>query len=109
MADVINNRVNEAQALLQIRADRLQKLLKNARGKKTTKAFQEGVDHVAKMIEGELKIIDTAVFDMPKTRLEQMRNLQLTTGGMNTSPTQHLKPATDVMDMMLATLEEMVR
>lgn len=109
MADLINNRVNEAQALLQVRADRLQRLLKSVNGKKTTKEFREGVEHVAKMIEGESKVIDTAVFDLPKTRLEQMRNLQLTTGGANTTPTQHLKPATDVMDMMLSTLEAMVR
>ena len=54
------------------------------------------------MIEGQSKLIDTFVFDEPKSRLEQMRNLQLTTGGMNVSPKQYIKPATDAIDMMLS-------
>lgn len=109
MVDIVNNRVNEAQAELQKRAVRLEKLVKQTKGKKTSASFQEGVKLLSEMIEGQSKLIDTIVFDAPKSRLEQMRNLQLTTGAMNVSPTQHIKPATDAMDMMLSTLEDMVR
>ena len=55
------------------------------------------------------EIIDKAVFETPKTRLEQMRNLQLTTGGMGQTPTEFLKKTTDAMDSMLSALEGMVR
>lgn len=108
-SNIINDRVNEAQALLGLRAKRLEKLLKTTQGKKTSDAFKEGTRILADMIKGQSDIIDTFVFDAPKSRLEQMRNLQLTTGGMNQTPTQFLKPATDAMDMMLDQLEKMVR
>lgn len=48
-------------------------------------------------------------FETPKTRLEQMRNLQLTTGGMGQISTEFLKKPTDAMDIMLSALEGMVR
>ena len=109
MADVINHRVNEAQAILTLRAKRLERLVKSTQGKQTSEAFKEGTRILAEMIKGQTDIIDTFVFEAPKTRLEQMRNLQLTTGGMNETPTQFLKPTTDTIDMMLEQLENMVR
>lgn len=109
MADLINDRVNEAQALLAVRAKRLEKLLKSTQGKKQSDGFKEGTRLLSEMINGQSKIIDGMVFDEPKSHLEQMRNLQLTTGGMNQTPAQFLKPTTDAMDMMLDQLESMAR
>ena len=108
-SNIINHRVNEAQALLARRASRLEKLVKSTEGRKQSDGFKEGTRLLKEMIEGQSRIIDGMVFDEPQTRLEQMRNLQLTTGGMNETPAQFLKPATDAMDMMLDQLEKMVR
>ncbi len=107
--DIFNSRVNEAQALLAVRAKRLEKLLKSSQGKPQSEGFKQGTRILSEMINGQSEIIDGLVFEEPKTRLEQMRNLQLATGGMNETPTQYLKPATDAMDMMLDQLEKMVR
>ena len=108
-SSLVNKRVNEAQALLTARAKRLEKLLKSTDVKKQSDGFKEGTRLLSEMIKGQSEIIDNMVFVEPQTRLEQMRNLQLTTGGMNETPTQFLKPATDAMDMMLDQLEKMVR
>ena len=109
MADLINDRVNEAQAQLKKRADRLNKVVKSANGKKVSSEFTKGVEILSNMIKGQSEIIDKVVFEVPKTRLEQMRNLQLATGNMNQTPTEFMKDSTDLMDMMLETLEGMVR
>ena len=109
MSDIVNDRVNEAQALLKVRADRLEKLVAKTKGKKVPKQFTEGVELVANLISGEAQIIDKIVFDAPKTYLEQMRNLQLATGGMNKTPAEYLKSATGTIDTMLEMLEGMTR
>lgn len=109
MVDMINKRVNEAQQLLQERADKLKKLVQSANGKNVSAEFTRGATLLADMIKGQSEIIDKAVFETPKTRMEQMRNLQLTTGGMNQTPTEFLKKTTDAMDSMLSALEGMVR
>jgi len=106
---IIDNRVKEAQTLLAVRAKRLEKLLKSSQGKPQSEGFKNGTRLLSEMIKGQSELIDNMVFVEPKTTLEQMRNLQLTTGGMNQTPTQFLKPATDAMDMMLDQLEKMVR
>ena len=107
--DIFNKRVNEAQALLALRAKRLEKLLKSSQGKQQSEGFKEGTRILSELIKGQSEIIEGMVFDKPKTHLEQMRNLQLTTGAMNQTPTEFLKPTTDAMDMMLDQLEKMVR
>ena len=109
MVDLINKRVNEAQAEIQKRAVRLEKLVKESKGKKTADGFQEGVNILREMIKSQSEIIDKAVFEAPETSLEQIRNLHLTTGLMNETPKHYLKPTTDAMDMMLKQLESMVR
>ena len=109
MSDFINERVDEAQALLKIRAKRLETLLKSVHGKPVSKEFKEGAELLTNMIQGQSEIIDKVVFQTPKTRLEQMRNLQLATGNMNETPAEHLRATTDTMDTMLSTLEAMVR
>lgn len=109
MADIINDRVNEAQAQLQKRADKLNKLVQSAKGKKVSSEFARGAELLSNMIQNQSEIIDNAVFKEPKTRLEQMRNLQLTTGNMNQTPTEFMKSTTDAMDIMLDTLADMVR
>ncbi len=109
MADIVNERVNAAQAELQKRATRLQRIVKNAQGKKNVAGFQEGVKLVSQMIEGQSKLYDVVVFDAPKTALEQQRNLMLATGGMNQTVPEGIKAATDAIDSMLNTLEQMSR
>ena len=109
MADLVNDRVNAAQALLQQRANRLRQLVEKSKNKKTSAEFQNGVEILANMIKGQSEIIDGMVFREPNTGLEQMRNLQLTTGGMNQTPAQFLEPLTTAMDAMLDQLESMVR
>lgn len=109
MADIVNDRVNEAQALLLERGEKLKKLVESVKGKKVSKEFTEGARILSDMISSQSKLIDDVVFETPKTKLEQMRNLQLTTGGMNQTPTEFLKPSTDTMDAMLNALEKMVR
>lgn len=109
MADVVNDRVNEAQAILKERAERLNRLVNKTKGKKLSAQFAEGVRLVSDLIKGESEIIDALVFDAPETYLEQMRNLQLATGGPSEKPAEHLKNATDAIDTMLETLEGMAR
>ena len=105
--DIINQRVDAAQAELQKRAARLTSLVNRAKGKNIP-GFKEGVDHTRDMIEGQSKLCDTLVFDAPRTRLEQMRNLQLMTGNMNERVQQGIKATTDAIDGMLDTLTTMV-
>jgi len=107
--DIVNERVDEAQALLKQRADRLEKLVKQTENKKVSRAFYDGAVLVGNMIKGQNDLIETMVFKTPKTYLEQMRNLQLTTGGMNQRPAEYLQNFTSVVDSMLNTLEDMVR
>ncbi|MBP5707588.1 MAG: hypothetical protein J6W79_01165 [Alphaproteobacteria bacterium] len=109
MADIVNDRVNEAQALLKKRADKLESLIKKTKGKKVPKQFSEGMKLVADLISNEAQLIDKMVFDVPTNALEQMRNLQLVTGGMNETPTEHLKSMTGTIDGMLEILEDMTR
>jgi len=108
MKDIVNDRVNEAQAELKKREDKLNKLIQSAKGKKVSAEFTEGAKILADMIKGQTEIIDKVVFETPKTMLEQRRNLQLATGDMNQTPKEFMKNSTDLMDMMLDTLEGMV-
>lgn len=109
MADYVNDRVNETQELLQQRAERLKKLVKAAEGKRVSDEFTRGADLLARLIKSESETIDMAVFEQPRTRLEQMRNLQLTTGGTSQTPAEYMKNFTRSMDTMLDALEEMIR
>lgn len=103
--DIVNDRVNIAQAELQKRAKRLEKIV--ARPGKKSAEFQEGVKLLNEMIHSQSKLLDIAVFDAPKTALEQNRNLMLLTGGMNENPIKGIKYATDAMDSMLDILDDM--
>ena len=109
MADIVNERYAKAQALVQARADKLEELIKRTKGKNFPKraAFDEGVKHLANLIKGESEILDTVIFDTPKTMVEQMRNLHLTTGNANQTVAEGMKSATDAMDCMLKALTQM--
>lgn len=109
MADIVNERVNIAQQELQKRANKLQRIVAASKGKKNSAGFDQGVKLVSQMIESQSKLIDAVVFDAPKTALEQDRNLMLVTGTMNQSVKEGIKAATDAIDSMLHTLEEMSR
>ncbi len=109
MADIVNERVNAAQAELQKRKKKLDRIVANAKASKKSAAFTQGVALVTQMIEGQSKLLDTIVFDAPKTALEQHRNLILTTGTMNQTVQEGIKSTTDAIDSMLHTLEEMTR
>lgn len=109
MADIVNDRINTAQAELLKRAKRLENLVKQARGRRPNPAFEEGVRLLNDMIQSQSKLYDTVVFDAPKTSLEQMRNLRLMTGDMNETVQQGIKPTIDAIDMMLDTLTQMSR
>lgn len=109
MTDIVNQRVNEAKMELQLRAQRLEKLLNRAKGKNMTPAFQEMAQLTMKMIDSEVKSYDEMIFLEPKTVLEQHRNLMLLTGKMNQTVKEGIKPATDAIDTMIQTLESMVR
>lgn len=91
------------------RAKRLERIVKSAGNKKSAGGFIEGAKLVASMIEKQSKLYDTLVFDAPKTALEQQRVLMLTTGTMNQSVTDGIKSATNAIDAMLDTLEQMSR
>ena len=109
MVDIVNKRYAEAQALVQARAKKLEELIKRTNGKNFPKraAFDEGVKHLANMIQGESKILDVVIFEEPKTMVEQMRNLDLTTGNPNQTVAEGMKSATDAMDCMLKALTKM--
>lgn len=109
MADIVNDRVNTAQAELAKRAAELKRIVAKQKTKKPNPAFDEGARLVSQMIEGQSKLLDTAVFDTPKTALEQQRNLMLMTGTMNQSVQEGIKTTTDAIDSMLHTLNEMTR
>ena len=107
--DLVNERVNTAQQELAKRAQRLDRLVASRRGKMNAVGFDRGVELVREMIENQSKLYDVVVFDMPKTALEQHRNLMLATGTMNQSVQEGIKTATDAIDAMLHTLEQMSR
>ena len=109
MADIVNDRVNTAQAELAKRASALKRIVAKSKTKKLAPGFNEGVKSVSQMIEGQSKLLDTVVFDTPRTALEQQRNLMLMTGTMNQSVQEGIKSATDAIDAMLRTLDEMTR
>lgn len=108
MSDIFNERVDAAQQELQKRANRLKSIIEE-KGKNRSDAFNEGAKIVANMISGQSKLIDKLVFNAPRTRLEQMRNLQLVTGNINQTPAQGIKSATDAIDCMLDALEQQGR
>ena len=109
MADIVNDRVNAAQAELQKRKNRLNRIVANTKATKKSAAFVQGVELVSQMIDGQSKLLDTVVFDVPKTALEQHRNLMLATGTMDKTAAEGIRTATDAIDSMLHTLEEMSR
>lgn len=109
MADIVNDRVNAAQAELNKRAERLKRIVAKTKATKQSAGFVQGVQLVTQMIEGQTKLIDTVVFDSPKTVLEQQRNLMLMTGDMSQTVQEGIKSATDAIDAMLDSLEQMSR
>lgn len=109
MADIVNDRVNTAQAELAKRASALKRIVAKSKTKKLAPGFNEGVKIVSQMIEGQSKLLDAVVFDTPSTALEQQRNLMLMTGAMNQSVQEGIKYATDAIDSMLHALDEMTR
>lgn len=109
MPDIVNQRVDEAQRELQLRAQRLERLVKRAKSKNMSPAFQEGVHLVSDMIENQSKLYDEMIFSVPKTALEQQRNLMLFTGKMNQTVKEGIKTTTDAIDTMIQSLESMVR
>lgn len=109
MADLINERVNAAQAELEKRAERLKSIVAASQNKKKSEGFAQGIELVSSMIEGQTKLIDSVVFDSPRTRLEQQRNLMLMTGNMNQTVQEGMKSTTDAIDGMLDALEQMSR
>lgn len=109
MADIVNQRVNIAQQELLKRANKLKRIVAASKGKAASPGFSEGVRLVSNMIDAQSKLLDTVVFDAPKTALEQERNLMLMTGTMNQTVQEGIKSATDAIDAMLHTLEQMSR
>ena len=109
MADIVNDRVNAAQAELNKLAERLKRIVAKTKAAKQSAGFVQGVQLVTQMIEGQTKLIDTVVFDSPKTVLEQQRNLMLMTGDMSQTVQEGIKSATDAIDAMLDSLEQMSR
>ena len=109
MSDIVNERVDEAQRELMLRAKKLEALVKGAKGKKLSPGFKEGVSLTIKMIEGQAELYDKLIFDAPKTALEQRRNLMLLTGSMNQSVKEGIKTTTEAIDSMIASLQAMVR
>lgn len=109
MADIVNERYAEAQALIEVRAKKLKELVEKTKGKNFPKrvAFDAGVKHLTDLIQGESEILDMVIFEAPKTSIEQMRNLHLTTGNANQTVKEGMKSATDAMDCMLKALTEM--
>ncbi|MBQ7127370.1 MAG: hypothetical protein IJO18_00095 [Alphaproteobacteria bacterium] len=108
MADVVNNRVNQAMAELKKRAERLSKLKERAKDKRVPMSFAEGMRLVSQMIEGHAELIDKVVFEAPKTSLEQMRNLALTTGNADQTVSEGISATTGAIDAMLESLEQML-
>lgn len=109
MADIVNDRVNTAQAELAKRANELKRIVAKSKTKKLGPGFNQGVETVSQLIEGQSKLLKTLVNDMPRTDLEQLRNLMLMTGTMNQSVQEGIKSTTDAIDSMLRTLDEMIR
>ena len=107
--DLVNERVNIAQQELAKRAKRLDSIIANARGKRVAVGFERGTQLVRELIDKQSELYDAIVFEAPKTALEQNRNLMLMTGTMNQSVQEGIKTATDAIDAMLHTLEQMSR
>lgn len=99
--DYVNDRVNAAQAEIAKRAKRLEMITKRPGAKSA--AFKEGAKLLADIIDTQSKLLDTVVFDAPKTYLEQTRNLALITGGAHTP----LNKEYAYMDSMLDVLDDM--
>lgn len=110
MSDVINERVDSAMAEIEARAQKLKKIKEMARAKNMLKdpGISDGIAIVDDMISGQQKLIDQAVFEAPKTRLEQLRNLSLMTGNPSQSVKTGIKKFTDAIDEMLGMLETMI-
>ena len=111
MSDVINERVDSAMAEIEVRAQKLKKIKEMARAKNMLKdpGISDGIAIADKMISGQQKLIDQVVFEAPKTRLEQLRNLSLMTGNPNQSVKTGIKKFKDAIDEMLGMLETMVK
>lgn len=103
--DMVNSRVDAAQAEIAKRAARLRDIV--SRPGKKSPAFEEGAKLLADMIEQESKMLDVMVFDAPKTAIEQQRNLMLMTGKMNQTPVEGIVATTGAMDGMLDILDAM--
>ena len=109
MSDIVNERVDEAQRELMLRAKKLEALVKGAKGKQVSAGFKEGVNLAMKMIEGQAELYDKLIFDAPKTALEQQRNLMLLTGSMDQSVKDGIKTTTEAIDSMIDSLKARIR
>ncbi|MBO4480392.1 MAG: hypothetical protein J5742_02070 [Alphaproteobacteria bacterium] len=109
MADLVAERVAEAQSLLIQRAERLKKLLDAPHNENPSEEFIKGAELVQKLIEGQSELLNQMVFEAPKTVIEQLRNLRLATGNMDQTVVEGMKSTTDAIDGMLDALESMVR
>lgn len=107
--DIVNERVNIAQQEIAKRAERLEQIVAKSRGKHVAVGFKRGLELTREMIDKQSKLYDAVVFEAPKTALEQQRNLMLMTGTMNQPVQEGIKAATDAIDAMLNTLEQMSR
>ncbi len=108
MADVVNERYSAAQAELDKRATRLGHIVQKSNGKPKNEAIAQGIKLVGEMISGQSKLLDTMVFETPKTALEQQRNLALATGNANQTVQEGMRSTTDAIDGVLEMLEQML-
>lgn len=111
MADIVNERYQEAQALIKARAQRFKDLVEQTKGKNFPRRaeFDQGMQLLEQLIQNESQLLDKAIFEMPKITVEQMRNLHLTTGYANQTVPEGMSSATNAIDSMLKALEEMAK
>lgn len=107
MADVVNERFFAAQAELEKRAKRLERIVQKTKGKPKNEGIAQGIKLVGEMISGQAQLLDTMVFETPKTALEQQRNLALATGNANQTVQEGMRSTTDAIDCMLDMVEQM--
>ncbi len=108
MADMVNQRFFAAQEELKKRAARLERIVQKAKGKPKNEGIAQGIKLVGEMISGQSQLLDTMVFETPKTALEQQRNLALATGNANQTVQEGMRSTTDAIDGMLEMIEQML-
>lgn len=100
MADIIDNRVNEAQAQLAAYSKRLEFLIKSAQGKQQSGTFRDCIRILEELIKDQSEIIDS--YNASKNKNGQIYKFK-----GNTS--QLVNPTINAMGIMLNQLEKMVR